>query len=110
MKNLLSTAKKNFVIYTCMAMMLISTSFIPLEAKASRGAAITGVVLGATALGVAGYTLYRTRNPRRYYYDDQPRRYQRPVGYRGYNRRPYYHGPRYQNVRYYDHHYDNYYY
>jgi hypothetical protein len=99
--------KKFTIIFLSAALLL--TSFISSEAKARGNAlAITGVVLGGTALGVVGYNAYRNS---RYYRDNRRYNhgYNNNVGYypTSYNRRPcqrnnyrnsYYSNSRYQNA------------
>lgn len=113
MKEVLGSTKNYGILYTFL-LLFISFLVLPQEAKASRKAlAVTGVVLGATALGVAGYTLYRQRNPRRDYYDSGYYNRNNRVGFyqpvrSSCNRRApirYYNQPRYSNVNYYDRYY-----
>lgn len=69
------------------AMLLFSMSFAnPAQARVTdRGLAVTGVVLGGTALGLAGYNYYQNRRFRNHpaygYGYRRPVRYVQPVGY-----------------------------
>lgn len=115
MKEAFSSKKNYGIFYT---LLLLFTSFLvaPQEAKAGRDAlAITGVALGATALGVVGYNLYRQRNQRRNYYDSgyyNRTSYYQPVRSSCNRRAPvrYYNQPRYSNTNYYDNYSDRDYY
>ena len=74
--------KKVLIFLSALALML--PMITPYKAQAGNGLAVTGVVLGASALALAGYNTYQIRRSNRYY--DQRGGYYQPVAYN--RRRP----------------------
>lgn len=84
---------KKSALFLSLICLLLSSIFLSGKAEAritNKGLAVTGVALGAAAVGLYGYNTIQNRRDRRGYYQRSPRysrpNYYAPSNYAGYGR------------------------